>query len=285
MKYRFLYTIGSGTPVPITGPLLSPVENFRRIPWPERDLSGKALSTTTLTTQSVIIQFAPGGTLPPDPTPPAPGALWIAPAPHYITADANGWVEVDPNAVGLGFAQLLGLDTTRVVIGGTPPQPGAGNPVPSAQQKTGTDLSIIFEATRTSTLPPGTIPDYTNSLAKIHINNWNEVNQLDFVEFATGCCTPIDKTLNVLYTVDHEQMGAGAWSLSISSCSVSAPGDITPSGPPLTYRGGSGSIFEDTTMWESCSYSVTLSTRPGLTTGLIDRGTWDVTKTFCICGH
>ena len=94
------------------------------------------------------------------------------------------------------------------------------------------------------------------------------------------------------FTVDHEEMDAGGWSLSITSCSASAPGDITPtapSGPPhpvtLSARGGFGEVFEDTSAWANCSYIASLTTRPGLTTGLYDRLGETNLKTFCICGH
>src|SRR5262249_51442331 len=154
------------------------------------------------------------------------------------------------------------------------PNPGvtAGSAAPPANVKSGQDLKIIFQATRTTTMPPGTTPDYTNQLDLIRVNNWIEVNELNFAEFVTGCCKPIDKTLTVQFTVDHEEMDSGDWSLGISSCSPSAPGDITPtvSGGTVTLsaRGGFGTILEDTSKWENCSYTVTLSTRPGLTTGL-----------------
>jgi hypothetical protein len=96
-------------------------------------------------------------------------------------------------------------------------------------QRTGTDLSITFEATRVTTLPPGTTPDYSNALSKIHINNWTEVNELNFAEFVTGCCTPIDAKVSVQFTVDHEEMNSGGWSLGISSCGLPPQGDnITP---------------------------------------------------------
>ena len=125
--------------------------------------------------------------------------------------------------------------------------------------------------------------------ARFHTLNSQYVNELNFAEFVTGCCTPIDSTLSVMFTVDHEEMDAGDWSLGISSCSPSAPGDITPasSGPGVTVtpRGGSGTIVEDTSAWTNCSYTVTLSTRPGLTTGLVDRTGWANPLTFAICGH
>ena len=290
MKYRFLYDNGSGQ-LPITGNLVSPVEaGTRIINWPQ-NIAGVAGPTLVSTFQDVIIQSAP---VPPDPTPPATGAAWYGPAPHYISPDpTNGWVDVDPLAVGGGFTTLLGFDTTQVVPGGAPaPGVSAGTAVPAAQQRAGTDLSITFEATRVTTFPPGTIADYSNSLNKIHINNWDEVNELNFAEFVTGCCTPIDKTLSVEFTVDHEEMDSGAWSLGITSCSGSAPGDITPTvsspGPPpvtVTPRGGSGTIVEDTSAWCNCSYTVTLATRPGLTTGLVDRTPADDSLTFAICNH
>jgi hypothetical protein len=133
--------------------------------------------------------------------------------------------------------------------------------------------------------------DYTNTLAKIHINNWIEVNNLWIKEFVGigGCCTPINDTVSVQFTADHEEMAAGAWSLSIISCSPSAPGNITPtvSGPGVTVtpRGGYGTIVENTTAWTNCSYEVWLSTRAGLTTGLLDNQGYSNLVTFCICGH
>ena len=290
MKYRFLYDNGSGTAKPVTGNLVSPVEaGTRIINWPQNSggVAGAALMPTF---QAVWIAAAP---TPPDPIPPAVGSAYQAPSAHYITPDADGWVVVDPDAIGGGFQVLMGFDTGPVVPGGDP-HPGvpAGTAVPAAAQRGGTNLSITFQATRVTTMPPGTGPDYTNGLDKIHINNWTEVNELNFLEFvmgSLGCCTPIDAILSVQFTADHEEMDAGAWSLGISSCSVSAPGDITPhvSGPGVivSSRGGSGTIVEDTSKWLSCSYTVTLSTRPGLTTGLVDRAVWNNPLTFCICGH
>jgi hypothetical protein len=170
----------------------------------------------------------------------------------------------------------------------------AGTAVPVTSQRAGTDLSITFEATRVTVFPPGTTVDYSNALDKIHINNWTEVNKLNFAEFVTGCCTPIDATLSVQFTVDHEEMDSGEWSLVISSCSTSAPGKIAPPPPPappppstetVSGRGGSGTIVENTSAWFNCSYTVTLTTRPGLTTGLVNRSAIPNSLTFAICGH
>ena len=220
--------------------------------WPQ-NLAGIAGAALMPTFQNVQIVQAPA---PPDPTPPVVGAAWFAPSAHYIAVDPDGWVEVDPDAIGGGFQTLLGFDTTEALVApGGDPAPGvpAGTAVPVAAQRAGKDLAIIFQATRVTTLPPGTTPDFTNGLDKIHINNWTEVNELNFVEFVTGCCTPIDDTLSVQFTVDHEEMDAGDWSLGISSCSPSAPRDITPaaSGPGVTVtaRGGSGTIVLNTSTW------------------------------------
>jgi hypothetical protein len=164
-----------------------------------------------------------------------------------------------------------------------------GTAVPAASQKVGVDMTIIFQATRVGVAAI----DYSNSLCKIHVNNWIEVNHLYFSEFTAGgsCCQPINDTLSVEFTVDHEMMAAGGWSLAITSCSPSAPGDITPPNPTagVTFtaggRGADGTIVENTTAWTNCSYTASLETRPGLTTGLADRTAIDNLLTFCICGH
>jgi hypothetical protein len=281
MRYRFLYDDGSG-PLPITGSSVCPVEaGTRLVNWPQ-DVGGIAGVALVPTFQTVTIAGAPQ----PDPVPPAPGAPWAGPAAHVIVPDALGWITVDPNAIGGGFQTLLGFNTPQVVPGGAPlPGVPAGTAVPGINQRVGTDLSITFEATRVTV----STVDFSNGLAKIHINNWTEVNELWFAEFGTDCCTPIDATLSVQFTVDHEEMDSGAWSLGITGCSPSAPGDITPtaSGPGVTLsaRGGSGTITEDTSTWSACSYTATLTTRPGLTTGLSDRSPEYNSLTFCICGH
>ncbi len=262
----------------------------------------------------------------------------------------------------------MGFDTTKVpgLAGGAPfagsnGKPGgspAGSPPPVSAA--GTDMAITFEATRVGVVTV----DYTNSLSKIRINNWSEVNNLWIEEFlgVAGCCTPIDNTVSIQFTVDHEEMAAGGWGLSIVGCSPSSLGDITPtvSGPGVTIgsRGGYGTIVEatggvsttlaspvsavDTTFtvassagvpatpflaylcdgneavrvtnvaaaswtvirgqnsttpaaaaagaeistdWCNCSYQVWLSTRAGLTTGLLDNQGYSNLLTFCICGH
>src|SRR5271157_259934 len=302
-------------PLPITGSLVCPIvvdTETTTVSWPTKDGSGNATASSAPLSPTVMI-VPPGfippapyppSPVPPDPGPPAPGTPWYPPM-HYLTPDANGWLEVDPNIIGGGFKNLLGFDTTQpgVAPGGCPLPPQAsgcpssighpatglpaGSAVPAANQQVGTDLSIIFQATRVGV----STVDYSNSLCKIHINNWFEVNDLNFAEFVSSCCTPIDATLSVQFTVDHEEMDSGAWSLEIISCSPSAPGVITPTNPTpgVTFtaggRGANGTIVEDTSTWSNCSYQVWLTTRPGLTTGDVDRGEIDNLLTFCICSH
>ncbi len=286
LKYRFLFDKGAG-PVPITDSLVSPVKaGTRWTSWPQN--SGGVAGGSVLTLQDIKIVPGPA---PADPVPPAPGTTWVAPDAHCIAPDGDGWVVLDPTVIGGSFTVLMGFDTTlmQAVPGGPAPGVAAGTAVPPGSQKTGTDLSITFEATRTTTMPPGVTPDYSNVLAKIRVNNWTEVNELDFAEYVTGCCTPIDATLTVQFTADHEEMDAGDWSLSIDSCSTSAPGDITPhvtGGTVIvTDRGGSGVIIENTSGWTNCSYTTTLYTRPGLTTGIVDQGVSPHPLTFAICDH
>jgi hypothetical protein len=288
-------------PKPITGPLAGTelVVGQRIINWPQNNagLAGPLVPTF----EPLLVGYGS------DPVQPIFGAPYVGPK-HYILPDiTTGWVEVDTSNISGGFQKLINFDTSQVVTGGCPPLPAAsaapcfndltnpggapaGSAVTGTGQGAGTDLAIIFQATRVGVAST----DYSNSLCKIHINNWVEVNNLWIQEFngPATCCTPIDATLTVQFTVDHEEMDSGAWSLSVTSCSGSAPGNITPTvssvGPPpvtVSPRGGFGTIIEDTSGWTNCSYILSLVTRPGLTTGLFDRHAEDNQKTFCICGH
>jgi hypothetical protein len=284
MKYRFTYDDGGGLgPQAITGVKVCGVElGARTIPWPGFDGSGNATAVMSDTPQTIKVG-PPPVTLPGPP--PSVGNPWFGPPILYVTPDGDGWITVDHDAIGGGYQVLMGFDTTEAVPGG-PPNPGvtAGNDV-AGNQRFGTDLKMVFEATRLSTLS-GDPPDYSQTLNKIRINNWFEVSLLDFVEFSTGCCTPIDKTLSVEFTADHEELDAGAWSLVIDSCALSSQMDITHDpGGNLGPRGGYGTIVENTTTWANCSYTVTLNTRPALTDGHLERGNNPHSLTFAICSH
>lgn len=276
MRYRFLI---AGSNAPLTGSLVCSVDaGTRRVPWPV-NVGGIAQAAQVLTFQTISIE----GAAVPDPAPPAPGDPWVPPPVHVIAPDADGWITVDAAHVAGGFTTLIGFDSSAVVPGGVPPSPppGAGNPVTGADQKNGTDLGLIFQATRVS--GPTTPPDSTNSLAKIHINNWAEVNLLDIAEFHTSggtACTGITSSLHVEYTTDHEQMRA--WEAVITSAALGAP--ITVAGGPdaMHPRGDAANQSVSTGGFQPCSYVVTLSTRAGLTTGLADNLGRSQQKTFCV---
>jgi len=272
MKYRFLI---AGTNTPIADTRLCRVDaGTRRIPWPE-NVAGTAGAALVPTFQSMTIGAAAS-----DPTPPATGDPWVGPAEHVIVPDpVTGWIVVDPASVAGGFTTLIGFDTTKDVPGGDPaPGVPAGTAVPNTNQRAGSDLGIVFEATRVT--GGGSTPDFTNSLNRIHISNWGEVNLLDILQFHTGpllACTPITTDLDVQYTTDHELMAE--WSASITSASTSAPGTFDSGTTP---RGTSATHHENTSAWNICSYVATLSTRAALTTGLIDNQGFAQQKTFCV---
>ena len=219
-------------PQPITGALVDkavPV-GAHTIPWPQPLGSGTGFSNIP-TSETVFV--GPGT----DPLPPPFGSpTWYPPA-HYIQPDpTTGWVDVDQTLAAGGVSIFLWFDSAQVVPAvceitppcfGTPGGAPAGTAVPVANLGVGTDLTIIFQATRVG------VPsiDYSNSLCKIHVNNFPEVNNLWFVEFdtpGTTCCTPVDSFLSPQFTVDHEMIYAGGWSLEITSCAIS-PLNITPS--------------------------------------------------------
>jgi len=276
MRYRFLLADSNQ---PLTGSRVCPVDaGTRRIPWPA-NVGGIAQGAQVLTFQTISIE----GAAVPDPPPPSPGAAWFPPPPHVIAPDSNGWVTVDPAHVAGGFTTLLGFNSADAVPGGIPPAPppAPGSPVASSDQRNGVDLGLVFEATRVT--GPTSPPDSTNSLAKIHVNNWAEVNLLDIAEFHTGGgtpCTGITTSLHVEYTTDHEQMQA--WEAVITSAALGVP--ITVAGGPdaLHPRGDAASQSVATGGFAPCSYVVTLSTRAGLTTGLDDNTGRSQQRTFCV---
>lgn len=279
MRYRFLYERG-GTRTPLVGSLLCPViVGSRTIYW---DVNGTGLEETF---QTVVIA---GSGATPDPTPtPAlpPGTPWGAPPAHVIVPDADGWITVDPNALGGGFnGALIGFDTTAPFPGGDPaPGVAAGVQVPAANLKNGVDLALIFEATRVS--GPVSPPDYTNALSRIHINNWNEVTLLDLLQFHSGGgnpCSPLANDLDIEYTTDHERMAA--WSISIVTAAP-IPALVLPAGTATRAAGANiafGTHHEDISAWPTCSYTVRLHFRRALTTGLVDDDADHINKTFCI---
>jgi hypothetical protein len=220
-------------PQPITNALVDkPIQvGQRTISWPNHS------GTTTLPgfTPTLEPVYVGPGT---DPTPPPVGpGTYVDPA-HYIQPDSTtGWVDVDQSLVAGGISIFLWFDSAKVTPAvcelvsppcfGTPGGAPAGTAVPVANQGVGTDLTIIFQATRQTV---STI-DYSNSLCQIHVNNFPEVNNLWFVEFdtpGTTCCTPINSFLSAQFTADHEMMYSGGWSLEITSCALTSGLNITP---------------------------------------------------------
>ncbi len=275
MAYRFLFQQGAST-TPITGGFVCEVlVGSRYTLW----------NANPFALQSVRIRGT--GTTSPTPPPPGPG---ISPPDHFIVPDAQGWITVDPNALDDGFNGWLNGFASWVAFPGTgnpaPAGLAAGSAVPVADQKNGVNAAIVFQATRVSTIGAvngGAAPDYTNQLAKIHINNWGEVMLLDLLQFHSGganSCSPLSTDLDIEYTTDHELMAA--WSLEMISAALGSimPAPVFPSGTGP--RGGVGTDHHDISTWPTCSYAIRLHTVRSLTDGLIDDTDKFIEKTFCI---
>lgn len=276
MAYRFLYQqAGAPNPTPIAGVGLvcEVLVGSRYTLW-----KGNPFSI-----QSVRIR----GTGVTSPTPPTPGPS-PTPPDHYIVPDPQGWVTVDKEALDDGFnGWLMGFSSPVALPGGDPtPGVAAGTAVPAGNQKNGLDCAIIFQATRVSTIAAvngGGAPDYTNQLSKVRINNWNEVNLLDLLQFhlpGATACSPLSTALDIEYTTDHELLADWHFALvTASGMTLTAP----PSGPTVAHpRGDAGTHHENIAAWPTCSYAIQLHTTRRLTDGLNDD--WDkyVEKTFCI---
>ncbi len=272
-RYRFLYEdLAVPGLTPITGTAVYPVlVGARLLLW---DTFGTGPAWTF---QSIYIQGS-GATPDPTPTPVVPpGTPWGSPPAHVIVPDANGWINVDPNALDGGFyGPLVRFDTTQVLAALDAPGDGAGNPV--ASPKNGVALRIVYQAGPVSASPNGPVA-FTNELSRILVNNWGEVRLLDLQEFKGGGtpCSKITGAINIQYTVDHELIAG--WGLSISSAAAFPPPPLPP--PPSTPRGGSGTHFVDVSAWPSCAYIVSLGTSRRLTDGETDDSGRLVQRVFC----
>ena len=231
MQYRFLYE-HNGSRVPLIGSQLCEVNvGSRTIYW---DVDGTGLVETF---QTVRVAGS-GATTDPTPTPPVPaGTAWGPPPTHVVVPDSDGWIAVDPNALGAGFnGALVGFNSLTSFPGGSSsPGVAAGTQVPSGNLKNGDDIAIIFEATRVG--GPTSPPDYSNTLSRIHINNWREVNLLDLLQFHSGGgtpCSPLAGDLDIEYTIDHELLAK--WTISIATAAPVA----TPSWTGTTTRNAAG---------------------------------------------
>jgi hypothetical protein len=170
----------------------------------------------------------------------------------------------------------MAFRSTVAEPGGAAPGPGAGND-PAGVARNGKLFRIIFE-TATDPTNPATV-NHQILEAKILVNNWVEVRQLNLQQFmgpATGACTGLTSDPNILYTADHELMRD--WNISITTAaSVTIPPLPSGIGP----RGGFGNFHIDISLWPSCSYKVWLTTRRALTNGEVDDDTDSSLVTFC----
>ena len=281
MAYRFIIRQG-GSDTPVAAALVAPVQVGTRL----------AFWKGAMVHQTVYIRNVAATS----PTPPTPDPNPLAPVPeHVIAPTAEGWVTVDLEALDDAFSgDLMGF-ATGALFGDGAPNPGvlASQAVPVPAQRAGHDCDIVFQATRVSTLPmvnSGSAPDYSNHLAKCHINNWGEVSLLNLLQFHSGpvpdACSPLTNALDIEYTVDHELIAG--WSVGLSSASgrtlTNAPPlpPIAPSTGTFGVRGGFGVHHEDTSAWAVCSYTVTLTTQRRLTDGLSDDPSRPNSITFCI---
>ena len=198
---------------------------------------------------------------------------------QVIHPDANGWIRVDQTILDNGFVGSLFWVNTNTIAGGGNASGGisAGTAPTAAQQKNGTIVYFRFQTTDDpANAASPNLKTQTTPIAKLLVNNWDEVNLLKLEELFAGGgtgCTPITTHAHVDYTVDHELIAT--WSLTASSNAIPAPPGISglPSGNVIR---GEAAIIDLATWaplspafstWPSCAYSLVLNTRRKLTTG------------------
>ncbi|MBV8681959.1 MAG: hypothetical protein JO111_03730 [Caulobacteraceae bacterium] len=299
MMYRFLYSLNGGPTTPVVDGMLDhnpfQVAGLPTQLWPEKDGAGNATSTSTLTPGGAVFVSNSGDvpfpvTTPPAVRPPpAPGNPWYPPQVFVWPDAATGWTLVFQNTYAGFYTGFMDLESETIVAAQNPnvgyPLADIGSAIPASATLNGSNVVLTFEASRTTTPSP---PDYQQAPVLIRVNNNTEVNELYFQQFfgPDGCCTPISSELNVLFDADHEEMGS--FSIVVTSCALSSPITLWPASPIPTVttgpRGGFGSIPLDTSTFSACSYTVTQTTVPLLTTGIVNRSAWPNSLTFCICG-
>ncbi|HUN42293.1 MAG TPA: hypothetical protein VMU81_18540 [Acetobacteraceae bacterium] len=300
MMYRFQYAANGGAATPVVDGMLNSnpfqVAGLPAQMWPDKDASGNATSTSVLTSGGAVFVCNSGDVPFPITTSPAvrpaPGVgdPWYPPQ-VYVWPDATtGWIQVYQNTYAGFFSGFMDFNSETIQLGQNPNTGFAltdiGAPIPASATLNGVNVTFTFEATRTTSASP---PDYQQTPVLIRLNNNAEVNELYFQQFlsgSAGCCTPITSDVTILFSVDHEEMSP--FSLEITSCALATPISLLPTAtPPATVtidaRGGYGSIDQTITSGP-CSYTVTLTTTPLLTTGVINHPSDPNRLTFCICG-
>jgi hypothetical protein len=285
LKYRFLVQelVPGAIAQPVTGALLHGVQvGTQPINW--------KLLGNTLSSEQAPIYLADVDQDPAVPSAATPGP-WGDVPPCFVKVDAQGWVVVSEFAIGGGFGvagSIMGLATAAIAPAGTPANVSAGAAVPPAQQLNGRFFRLIFEVARTDGTP---LPTYGRTLARLHVSNHEEVSELGIAELgASGVgCSPLNKSLTVKHTVDHELLDF--WSIDVSSAAFPPLGVYPPAPPSPPFpnilsgtapRGGNGTTPIDISSWLPCSYTVSLTTRRALTDGLNDDSGRTKPITFCI---
>ena len=198
---------------------------------------------------------------------------------HILHLDANGWVRVDQVGLDNGFyGPLMSVDTNTIVSGGDATNAGDSAGAAPLVPKNGKLIQFQFQTTD-NPLNPASPNLHTQALtAHIFINNWKEVRLLTLTELTAAgtACTPITTNANVHYTADHELMAK--WALTATSAAIPIPAGITINILPGGVRGDHGNIDFAVpgtvtppftmTMWPSCSYQLSLTTRRKLTDGI-----------------
>jgi hypothetical protein len=300
MMYRFLYSVNGGPTAPVVDGMLDPnpfqVAGLPTQLWPTEDAFGNATAAKKLTSGGAVFVCNSGDapfpvTVSPAVRPaPTVGSTWYPPSVYVWPDAATGWTLVYQDTYAGFYSGFMDFDSETVVSAADPdvgfPVADIGDPIPASAALNGSNVVLTFEATRTSTPTP---PDYQQTPVLIRVNNNDEVNEVNFQAFLgpDGCCTPISGVLTVLFSADHEEMGS--FSLVITSCGLTAPITLWPvSTPPASVtidaRGGYGSFPQSTSGFPACSYTVTLTTIPLLTTGIVNRSPDPNPLTFCICG-
>jgi len=284
MRYRFL-SRPAGTaivPSPITGAVMVDAVKVGT-----RPVSWNFGAGVNVYPQDIYVAGAGGNVgpaiVPPPAAPPGPPlGSWGSMPPLILQPDAAGWIYMPPDATNQGFSgPLLRLNSNALAPGGQAPGVGAGIAVPVASQKNGLDFEIIYEAEPDSGAVP-TGPTLTNSLSRIHINNWIEVADFSLAQFlapGANACTAITNAVDISYTVDHELIRS--WGLGLSTSATPAPTPFLPSG--VIPRGGAGSVSWNTSTWQPCAYAVSFSRTLKLTDGEIDdSGRAPIVAMFCV---
>jgi hypothetical protein len=279
LRYRF-GTRPSGSlaaPTWLTGSAVVAIKvGTRPVPW-------NFGSGSRLYPQDIVVAGSGGlsGTapMPPPAAPPGPPpGSWGSMPPLILQPDADGWVTMPPGATNQGFSgPLIYASSQSFAPGGAAPGSGAGNAV--AAPKSGVDVEIVFEA---APMPGGAGATLSNTLPRLHVNNWSEVAEATVAQLTlpgTTPCSAVTTALDLSYTMDHELVAS--WGIGlVTSATIPGGFPVFPGG--TTPRGGFVSHHLDITPWPECAYQLTFSRKLKLTDGeRPDSGRTSTIALFC----